>query len=48
MLEAGRSRGEDPDDPYKRDPLDFVLWRRSLPGEPEWESLWVLARPIKK
>ncbi|MEO8694558.1 MAG: cysteine--tRNA ligase [Acidimicrobiales bacterium] len=45
MLEAGRAHGEDPDDPYKRNPLDFVLWRRSLPGEPEWESLWGHGRP---
>jgi L-cysteine:1D-myo-inositol 2-amino-2-deoxy-alpha-D-glucopyranoside ligase len=45
MLDAGRAHGEDPDDPHKRDPLDFVMWRRSLPGEPEWESLWGYGRP---
>jgi cysteinyl-tRNA synthetase len=24
--------------PYKRDPMDFVLWKPSKPGEPSWES----------
>jgi cysteinyl-tRNA synthetase len=24
--------------PYKRDPMDFVLWKPSLPGEPGWPS----------
>jgi cysteinyl-tRNA synthetase len=24
--------------PYKRSPLDFVLWKPSKPGEPSWES----------
>jgi cysteinyl-tRNA synthetase len=24
--------------PYKRDPLDFVLWKPSKPGEPAWPS----------
>ncbi len=25
---------------YKRDPLDFVLWKRAKPGEPVWPSPW--------
>ncbi len=29
----------------KRDPLDFVLWKRSKPGEPTWESPWGAGRP---
>jgi len=29
----------------KRDPLDFVLWKRAKPGEPQWESPWGLGRP---
>ncbi len=37
--------GEHPEDPAKRDPLDFVLWRPSAPGEPEWESRWGSGRP---
>jgi cysteinyl-tRNA synthetase len=24
--------------PYKRDPMDFVLWKPSKPGEPAWRS----------
>src|SRR6202035_594719 len=24
--------------PYKRDPMDFVLWKPSKPGEPSWDS----------
>ncbi len=29
----------------KRDPLDFVLWKRVKPGEPSWESPWGAGRP---
>jgi cysteinyl-tRNA synthetase len=32
-------------DEAKRDPLDFVLWKRSKPGEPQWESPWGPGRP---
>jgi cysteinyl-tRNA synthetase len=32
-------------DATKRDPLDFVLWKRSKPGEPSWESPWGAGRP---
>ena len=45
MLAIGQNRGEDPDDPNKRDPLDFVLWRPSDVGEPAWESAWGPGRP---
>jgi cysteinyl-tRNA synthetase len=31
--------------PYKRHAADFVLWKPSKPGEPEWESPWGLGRP---
>src|SRR3569623_1175905 len=31
--------------PYKRHPADFVLWKPSKPGEPEWESPWGAGRP---
>src|SRR6201996_3480267 len=34
MLELAAERGGRPDDPYKRDALDFVLWQPSAPGEP--------------
>src|SRR5262245_58952287 len=29
----------------KRDPLDFVLWKRAKPGEPSWPSPWGGGRP---
>ncbi|AQS37048.1 cysteinyl-tRNA synthetase [Shewanella psychrophila] len=29
----------------KRDPMDFVLWKMSKPGEPTWESPWGAGRP---
>jgi L-cysteine:1D-myo-inositol 2-amino-2-deoxy-alpha-D-glucopyranoside ligase len=38
-------RGGDPGDPRKRDPLDFVVWQPSGPGEPWWESPWGRGRP---
>jgi cysteinyl-tRNA synthetase len=32
-------------DEAKRDPLDFVLWKRAKPGEPAWDSPWGMGRP---
>ena len=32
-------------DERKKDPLDFVLWKASKPGEPAWESPWGPGRP---
>jgi len=31
--------------PYKRDALDFVLWKPSKPGEPSWDSPAGIATP---
>ncbi len=31
--------------PYKRDPMDFVLWKPSGETEPGWESPWGYGRP---
>ena len=31
--------------PYKRDPMDFVLWKPSEEGVPGWESPWGRGRP---
>jgi L-cysteine:1D-myo-inositol 2-amino-2-deoxy-alpha-D-glucopyranoside ligase len=45
MLALAREHGGDPDDTHKRDPLDFVLWQQSAPGEPAWESPWGRGRP---
>ncbi|MCL1036705.1 cysteine--tRNA ligase [Shewanella corallii] len=32
-------------DEHKRNPMDFVLWKMSKPGEPTWESPWGPGRP---
>jgi L-cysteine:1D-myo-inositol 2-amino-2-deoxy-alpha-D-glucopyranoside ligase len=45
MLPIANERGNFPDDPNKRDPLDFVLWQAQAPGEPAWESTWGPGRP---
>jgi L-cysteine:1D-myo-inositol 2-amino-2-deoxy-alpha-D-glucopyranoside ligase len=45
MIELARQHGGNPDDPNKRDPLDFVLWQPSASDEPSWESLWGPGRP---
>ena len=41
-LRAGERVGIDP---YKRDALDFVLWKAARPDEPGWESPWGMGRP---
>ncbi len=45
MLDVANEHGNVPDDPHKRDPLDFVLWQAQTPGEPAWESPWGAGRP---
>ena len=45
MIELAAQRGGRPEDPFKDDPLDFVLWQPSAAGEPAWESLWGPGRP---
>ncbi len=45
MLPIANERGNVPEMAGKRDPLDFVLWQRSAPGEPEWEAPWGAGRP---
>jgi L-cysteine:1D-myo-inositol 2-amino-2-deoxy-alpha-D-glucopyranoside ligase len=45
MLALAAEHGGRPEDPNKRDPLDFVLWQPSLPDEPSWESRWGPGRP---
>lgn len=32
-------------DNFKRDPLDFVLWKSVKPNEPNWDSPWGPGRP---
>lgn len=53
--EYGRLSGRRTDDmiagarvevaPYKRDPMDFVLWKPSTPDLPGWDSPWGRGRP---
>jgi len=31
--------------PYKRGPMDFVLWKPAAPNEPGWDSPWGRGRP---
>lgn len=45
MLPVANERGNKPDDPNKRDPLDFVLWQAQAEGEPAWDSPWGPGRP---
>lgn len=45
MLPIANERGNNPHDPNKRDPLDFVLWQAAQPGEPTWDSPWGPGRP---
>jgi L-cysteine:1D-myo-inositol 2-amino-2-deoxy-alpha-D-glucopyranoside ligase len=45
MKKLSAERGANPDDPNKEDPLDFILWQKSLPDEPFWESPWSKGRP---
>lgn len=40
-----KERGGDPEDPYKKDPLDFLLWQKSKEDEPYWDSPWGKGRP---
>lgn len=45
MLPVANERGNQPDDPNKQNPLDFVLWQAQKSGEPAWESPWGVGRP---
>lgn len=45
MLPIANERGNFPDDPNKKNPLDFVLWQAQSPGEPSWTSPWGSGRP---
>jgi len=45
MLPIANERGNTPDDPNKRDPLDFVLWQKSVDDEPSWDSSYGPGRP---
>ena len=45
LLSTANERGNRPDDPCKRDPIDFVLWQAGVSGEPAWQSPWGAGRP---
>ncbi|MBI2022083.1 cysteine--tRNA ligase [Candidatus Daviesbacteria bacterium] len=45
MKVISKERGASPDDPLKEDPLDFLLWSKSLADEPYWDSPWGKGRP---
>ena len=45
MLSIANERGNNPDDPNKKDPMDFVLWQAKKSGEPSWSSPWCQGRP---
>lgn len=40
-----KERGGNPDDPNKRNPLDFILWQKWKDGEPFWNTPWGKGRP---
>lgn len=45
MLPMANERGNTPNDPNKQNPLDFVLWQKSAPGEPSWDAPYGPGRP---
>src|SRR5207245_8727585 len=45
MLQIANERGNRPNDPNKKDPLDFLLWHAQVPAEPGWPSTWGPGRP---
>jgi L-cysteine:1D-myo-inositol 2-amino-2-deoxy-alpha-D-glucopyranoside ligase len=45
MVRLARARGGNPDDPHRRQPLDFVLWQPSAPDEPAWRAPFGVGRP---
>lgn len=45
LLAEANDHGNNPNDPNKEDPLDFVLWQTGNPGDPTWDSPWGPGRP---
>lgn len=45
MIRLAKERGGNPDDPHKRNPLDFVLWQPSADDEPAWDAPFGSGRP---
>ena len=44
-VESLQSSGRIADDPNKKGPLDFALWKAAKPGEISWDSPWGKGRP---
>ena len=44
-LRISAERGNDLKDVNKKDPLDFLLWKKSKDHEPKWTSPWSEGRP---
>ncbi|MBD1823794.1 cysteine--tRNA ligase [Cyanobacteria bacterium FACHB-DQ100] len=44
-MQAGASGRVDDEEPKKRYPFDFALWKGAKPDEPAWESPWGKGRP---
>src|SRR6185437_16364542 len=40
MIELSKERGANPDDPQKKNPLDFIVWQKAVGDEPSWDSPW--------
>ena len=45
LLATANERGNNPNDPNKDDPLDFVLWKAVPAGSPSWPSPWGQGQP---
>ncbi len=45
MAKASDAESRIDENPEKRNQSDFVLWKRSKPGEPSWPSPWFPGRP---
>lgn len=45
MIALSKERGANPNDERKKNPLDFILWQKSLPDEPFWDSPFGKGRP---
>src|SRR5690606_23415457 len=45
MIRLSKERGADPEDPQKRNPLDFILWEAKKEAEPSWKTTWGEGRP---
>ena len=45
MFLISKERGADPDDPLKKNPLDFILWQEHKANEPYWKAPFGDGRP---